>query len=110
MVHTSAEGKRTFAELLRHHRLATRQTQEALGERAAMSERTIRSLERGENKPQKDTVHRLAAALGLHGDALAHFVAGAAPVPRRRSSQSIQGPRTLPVPPTTLLGREDEVA
>lgn len=107
---TSAEGKRAFAELLRRHRLAADLTQEALADRAVMSERTIRSLERGENRPQKDTARRLAAALGLRGEVLAQFVATATPAPRRRSSPSMQRPGWLPVPPTTLVGREDEVA
>lgn len=110
IVDASVEGKRIFAELLREHRLAADLTQEALAERAAMSERTIRSLERGANRPQKDTAHRIAAALGLRGEALAHFVAAAMPAPRRRSSPSTRGPGSLPMPPTTLLGREDEVA
>jgi transcriptional regulator with XRE-family HTH domain len=107
------EASISFAELLRRHRLAADLTQEALAERAAMSERSIRSLERGENRPQKDTLSRLAAALGLRGEELTQFVAAATPAPRRRSSPSIQRPArpgTLPLPPTALLGREREVA
>src|SRR5438067_5330746 len=107
------EAGLSFAELLRTYRLAADLPPEALAERAAMSERSIRSLERGENRPQKDTGRRLAAALELRGEELAQFVAAATPPPRRRSSQAIQHPArpgALPVPPTALLGRERELA
>src|SRR5919199_5131924 len=108
----SVEATVSFAQLLRSHRLAADLTQEELAERAEMSERSIRSLERGQNRPQKDTARRLARALALQGEELTHFVAAAAPAPRRRSAPPIQRivrPGTLPVPPTALLGREREV-
>ncbi|HEV8278838.1 MAG TPA: helix-turn-helix transcriptional regulator, partial [Streptosporangiaceae bacterium] len=42
-----AEGRGTFAELLRRHRLAAGLTQEALADRAGLSVRGIADLERG---------------------------------------------------------------
>jgi transcriptional regulator with XRE-family HTH domain len=40
-------------------------TQEAHAERAGVSTRNIQNLERGENKPLKDSARRLAEALRL---------------------------------------------
>lgn len=109
-VRMSVQVAASFAELLRKHRLAADLTQEALAEHAAMSERTIRSLERGENRPQKDTAGRLAQALHLHGEDLTQFVAAAAPASRRRTAASVQRPGAVPVPATELLGRDHDVA
>lgn len=54
----------TFAVLLRRHRLRLRLTQEALAERAGISERSIREVERG-RAPRPRTVEQLGVALGL---------------------------------------------
>jgi len=60
------EGRGTFAELLRQHRLAAGLTQEALADRAGLSVRGIADLERGARRyPHFDTLHRLAQALEL---------------------------------------------
>jgi class 3 adenylate cyclase len=56
----------TFALLVREYRLAAGLTQEELAERAGISARSVSDLERGLNQvPHKDTVGRLAAALGV---------------------------------------------
>ena len=73
-----------FSGLLKEYRLAAGLTQEALAERAGVSARNIQNLERGENKPLKDTAHRLIAGLGLSERERALFVAAVLPVPRRR--------------------------
>lgn len=102
----------SFGELLLQRRLACGLTQEALAERAGMSDRSIRSLERGRNKPQRETAHRLADALELDGDGLDYFLSAAGPTPRRRSAaaeRSVQASFVPPLP-TTLLGRERELA
>ncbi|WP_436762696.1 helix-turn-helix domain-containing protein [Streptosporangium sp. V21-05] len=58
-----------FAQLLRTHRDKARLTQEELAERARLSVRTLRDLERGRTRyPHRTSVRRLAAALELTGD------------------------------------------
>ncbi|GAA2907127.1 hypothetical protein GCM10010517_73490 [Streptosporangium fragile] len=58
-----------FARLLRTHRGRARLTQEDLAERARLSVRTVRDLERGRTRyPHRTSVRRLATALGLTGD------------------------------------------
>ncbi|GAA4089378.1 helix-turn-helix domain-containing protein [Nonomuraea soli] len=62
------DGQR-FAQLLRTHRDRARLTQEELAERARMSVRALRDLERGRTRyPHRTSVHRLAAALELTGE------------------------------------------
>ena len=56
----------SFGALLKGYRVAANLTQEALAERAGLSERAISDLERGLHRtPQRDTVHMLSDALGL---------------------------------------------
>ena len=55
---------RAFAQLLKEHRLGRGLIQEALAERAGLGVRSIQGLERGENRPLRDTRQRLAEALG----------------------------------------------
>ena len=63
MTTTTAE---TFGALLRRYRLAAGLTQEALAERAGVSERGVQDLERGVRvAPRAETVRLLADALGL---------------------------------------------
>jgi transcriptional regulator with XRE-family HTH domain len=60
----------TFGGLLKQYRLAARLTQEVLAERAGLSADAISLLERGlRTAPRKDTVARLADALGLSAGA-----------------------------------------
>jgi predicted ATPase/DNA-binding XRE family transcriptional regulator len=107
-----AGSDRSFDALLRDHRLASGLTQEALAERAGVSDRSIRALERGGTRPQRETARRLASALGLEGADLAGFLAAAVPMPRQRMTPSggAAPGHILPVPPTPLIGREGEVA
>src|SRR5919204_2840562 len=56
----------TFADLLRRHRLGAGLSQQVLAERAGLSPRGLSDLERGVRRaPYRDTVLRLADALGL---------------------------------------------
>lgn len=58
---SKAEGRGTFAELLRQHRLAAGLTQEALADRAGLSVRGIADLERGARRyPHFHTLRSLA--------------------------------------------------
>ena len=94
---SDGEAARPFSVLLRERRRAAGLTQEALAERAGLSPRTVRGLERGASRPYPDTVARLARALALPPAAAAALAA--APVPHN-----------LPAPLTALVGRERELA
>lgn len=103
-------GMSTFGELLRRHRVACDLTQEALAERAGMSDRSVRALERGQNRPQRDTARRLAAALGLRGDVLDCFLTAAVSgARRRRLTIELPTDLDLSLPATPLFGREREL-
>ena len=94
-----------FGRLLRQHRLAAGLSQEALAERAGLSARGIRALERGDRSlPRPHTVRLLADGLGLADGERAAFTAAAHPeIPDDHPE-----PR-LPIPPTPLIGRQEEV-
>jgi ABC-type transport system substrate-binding protein/class 3 adenylate cyclase len=75
----------TFADLLRHHRVAAGFTQEELAERAGLSVDAISTLERGaRRRPRKETVALLGDALALPAEERAAFVAA-----RRASATSL---------------------
>jgi transcriptional regulator with XRE-family HTH domain len=98
-----------FGELLRRHRSASGLTQEELAERAGLSVRGLRYLERGLHRPYQDTVQRLLDALDLSPEDHRLLVAAARPrgVPARAGDRHGGG---LPVPPSPLIGRERDVA
>jgi predicted ATPase/transcriptional regulator with XRE-family HTH domain len=111
----STTGATSFGDLLRRFRLAAGLTQEELAERAGLSRRGITDLERGaRTTPRRETLGLLANALGLGGNDRAAFEASA----RRRSYAPAASPlkmldthrHNLPVQPTSLLGREEQVA
>ncbi|MFN8594291.1 MAG: tetratricopeptide repeat protein [Thermomicrobiales bacterium] len=104
----------SFNSLLRRYRLAAGLTQEELAERAGVSARGVQDLERGiRQAPRLETVRLLADALALPADARAALIAAARPgvasTPISTPSPIISVLR-LPTPPTSLLGRESEVA
>jgi predicted ATPase/DNA-binding XRE family transcriptional regulator len=107
----------TFADLLRHSRIARGLTQEDLAEQSGLSVRAISNLERGINRaPRKDTLELLANALGLPPDERRRWE-------RIRRRGSVRAPSsaaasrdavlsqlvTLPSPLTTLIGRDQEL-
>ena len=104
----------TFGELLRRYRVVAGLSQEALAEAARLSPRAISALERGERRaPQRETVRLLADALGLTDEGRALLERS---VTRRRgphgastAPDALSAP-PLPVPLTSLVGREREVA
>jgi predicted ATPase/DNA-binding XRE family transcriptional regulator len=108
-------GTPTFAELLRHHRIAAALSQEALAERAGLSERAISDLERGvKTGPYLETVRSLADALNLTLPERVAFAAAARPAasPLHVPASPLPSPlasTVLPVPPTPLVGRETDV-
>jgi predicted ATPase/transcriptional regulator with XRE-family HTH domain len=116
------DASTSFGELLRRRRLAAGLTQEALAERADLSPRSVRGLERGESRPYRETARRLADALGLSSELRAAFAAAAGPAPRERGRERSDGnltflfagsaspPHNLPAPLTRLVGPATELA
>jgi transcriptional regulator with XRE-family HTH domain/tetratricopeptide (TPR) repeat protein len=100
-----------FALLLRHHRLRCRLTQEALAERAGISSRSVREMERGRS-PRPRTVDQLATALGLTGAEREEFGGAAAALfwAGREVPASAAVPRQLPADLPDFVGRADEFA
>lgn len=101
-----------FGTRLRRLREAAGLTQEELASRSGVSAKTISTLERGERKrPYPHTVRSLAGALKLsENERAALFVA----VPKRSSADTPVAPAlatesNLPMPSTSLLGREREL-
>jgi predicted ATPase/DNA-binding XRE family transcriptional regulator len=96
-----------LGQLLKQFRTAAGLTQEELAERAGISARTVSDVERGlRTAMYPDTARKLAAALGLDEDARDRFEAAArghASAPPQPESNS------LPIPPTPLVGRADEL-
>jgi predicted ATPase/transcriptional regulator with XRE-family HTH domain len=102
-----------FGTQLRRHRAAAGLTQEELAERAGLSARAISDLERGLSRaPQRYTLDRLAAALGLaHPDLAAFFAAARRARPFAAAATPATDPYPgWPSPPTPLVGRERELA
>jgi non-specific serine/threonine protein kinase len=110
---------------LRRHRLAAGLTQEALAERAGLGVRTLQGLEEGEHRPRRETLRRLAGALGLSDAQRARLAAAAPPAPRpaRRPRAALRlvppvpptpGPgaslTNLPLQLTSFVGRKRELA
>jgi non-specific serine/threonine protein kinase len=113
----SAAESTSFGALVRERRLAAKLSQAALCERAGISTRALQDLERGISQPHRDTVARLAAALGLAPEAQATLLRAVTPTPRRRArlttltELNANGARhNLPHQLTTFVGRDTEVA
>src|SRR5262249_30262433 len=107
-----------FGALLRRDRRAAGLTQQELAVLAGVSVDAISLIERGLTRaPHRDTLDLLAAALGLAPTALAEWQGAARRL--RQSGEEIASrppgcePPTsitqLPVPVTTLVGREEEM-
>jgi predicted ATPase/DNA-binding XRE family transcriptional regulator len=105
------ESSTSFADLLRQLRSAAALSQEGLAERAGLSVRGISDLERGLSQaPRLETVRLLADGLALGDDERAALLAAARPAqfPPLRALPS--HPTNLTVPPTALIGRDEELA
>ena len=102
----------SFAALLRQHRLALGLTQEELAERAGLSARGVQDLERGlKQAPRPSTVRLLVRGLGLpEAEAAALLRAAQPPRPAGADTEPDQNQRTLPLPLTSFVGRERELA
>ncbi len=108
----STAGQGSFGSRLRLLRESAGLSQEELAERAGLSSHAVSALERGtRTRPYPHTVRALADALGASDEDRSALVAA---VPARsratRAADAAHGrSRELPVPPTTLLGRDADV-
>ena len=110
-------GGQSFAESLKYYRLAAGLSQEKLAERAGLSARAISDLERGISRsPRRDTLQLLAGALALTPRQRAHLHSAIRPGTGRILAfpDAVLAPgdlsnTNLPLAPTPLLGREQEV-
>jgi predicted ATPase/transcriptional regulator with XRE-family HTH domain/Tfp pilus assembly protein PilF len=108
----------SFGTLLKRYRLTASLTQEGLAERAGISARAVSDLERDAGRtPRQDTVLLLAEALGLDATHRARFIAAAhpevalpAPPPAPLTEPEPFYVHTLPVAPTPLIGRDQDLA
>jgi predicted ATPase/transcriptional regulator with XRE-family HTH domain len=100
--------------LLRRLRTAAALSQEALAERAGLSVRAVSDLERGVHQaPRLETVRMLADALAAGETDRADLLLAARPGLATASTATASRGRPLgglPLPPTRLIGREQEVA
>src|ERR1700754_4835702 len=99
----------SFGAQLKSLREAAGFTQEELATIAGLSVHGVSALERGERRrPHVETVRALSAALDLTGAARDEFVGSArAPADDAAVDELIGVP--LPIPPTSLLGRETDL-
>ena len=96
-----AETSTSFGALLKSYRLRARLTQEALAEQSGVSVRGIQNLERGGNRPLRDTLTRLTTALELDGPERERFLSEATPArqfPRWRRRYSRPARRATHAP------------
>jgi DNA-binding XRE family transcriptional regulator len=97
-----------FGAVIQRCRQVTGLTQEELAERTQLSVRTIGNLERGAvQKPRRDTVRRLAGALGLSGENADHFHAIARGIALRSTDSR---PVMTPGPGSGTRGRANASA
>jgi predicted ATPase/DNA-binding XRE family transcriptional regulator len=102
----TGRGPGEFAALLQRYRAAVGVSQEELAERAGLSRRGISDLERGQRRaPHPATVRQIAEALGLGIGERAALLASAHP-----ETTSAAAALAFPVPLTSFIGREHEVA
>jgi predicted ATPase/transcriptional regulator with XRE-family HTH domain len=107
-----------FAQTLHGYRVRAGLTQEALAERAGLSERGVSNLERGvRTSPRPETVRMLADALALDAEDRAALIAAAHPEldlpPASGPASAVEASRPvaqlLVPPPTRLVGRDGDI-
>ncbi len=106
------DSSHSFGALLKRYRTLAGLTQEALAARANVSVRAVSDLERGINRtPRAETLELLAAALDLSSGDRAALIAAAHPeLETTPATVAIPAGRTrLPLPPTPLIGRAEDV-
>ena len=104
-----SDQQTSFGILLKRYRMTAGLTQEALAARAQLSSRTIADLERGINRlPRHDTFELLMTALNVNSQQRALFLTMARPEMTATAALT-PSPSRLPIPPTALIGREQEM-
>lgn len=105
-------ARTSFNTLLKRYRQAAGLSQEALAERAGLSARAISNLERGINRtPRYETLELLSSALSLSPQQRDLLLAAARPeVVSSADRLPVSPTPDLPLPPTRLIGREQERA
>jgi predicted ATPase/transcriptional regulator with XRE-family HTH domain len=103
-----------IGNLVRRYRTAAALSQDELAERAGLSVRALSDLERGVHRaPRLETVRMLADALALSETARADLIAAARPDLEAGRFEVGVRPTvrdSLPLPPTRLIGRDEEMA
>jgi predicted ATPase/DNA-binding XRE family transcriptional regulator len=101
----------SFGDQLRRLRNAAALSQEDLADRSGLSRRGISDLECGlRHAPRLETVRLLADGLALGADERQALVAAARPENSIDTQNDLQpGTTSLPIPLTSLLGREREI-
>ncbi len=111
----SGNAAASFAQLLKEYRQAAGLTQEELAERGSVSARTISDLERGcKLHPYPRTVRQLTQALALEEGQASEFRGAARHVEgtvgeSREAPESGVPTATLPLQPTSFIGRQREL-
>jgi predicted ATPase/DNA-binding XRE family transcriptional regulator len=107
----SREQDAPFGARLRRLRTAAGLTQEELAQRAGLTARGISDLERGaRNRPYPHTVRSLADALELPENERSSLLAAVPKRGGRPTEEAVDDlAPPLPVPPTTLVGREQDL-
>lgn len=106
----NAEDGLQFSHQLRELRRAAGLTQEELAERSGLSVKAVSALESGRRQhPYPHTVRAIADALNLSDDERAGL-ARAIPRRNRPATRTTTSLPRLPLPPTPLIGREQELA
>src|SRR4051812_8209432 len=104
-----AAAPRSFGAQLKALRENAGFTQEELATIAGLSVHAVSALERGERRrPHAETMRALSAALDLTGAIRDAFFGSARPQADAAAVDELTGV-PLPVPPTVLLGRDEDV-
>lgn len=95
--------------VLKRYRMAAGLSQEALAARSGLSARAISDLERDLHRtPHAATLDLLSTALSLSAQQRAVLLAAAHPELDSATTPTGAYPKSLPLPPTALIGRERE--
>lgn len=106
---TTLVGVGAFGEMLFRHRLAAGLSQRELADRAGLSERAVRDLERGRTaRPRQHSLRAIADALALTQAERVALLAASTPVADPGERPPVR-PMTGPGVPDELVGRSDEL-
>ena len=105
----------SFGQWLKRRRRALDMTQEELAQRVGCAEVTIFKIEADERRPSKQIAQLLAQQLAIpppDGDVFVKFArSGPAAAPGATPwGTSFHPPTNVPIPPTPLIGREQDIA